>query len=196
MGQLILLGSLEGAHALEHLVPINLETVELRPVDAHELGLATDGQTTGPTHSRAIYHDGIQGYISGDIVFLGQQTTELHHDGRTDGKHLVDMFLLDKFLHTHGHYTFLSVRTVVGHDEDLVGRRPYFIFQDDEVFAPACQNGQHTVAGGFQRADDRQHGGDTHTTTGANHCAELLDMCGIAQGTHNVGDVIAFVQIA
>ena len=128
MFQLLLLSTLEGSHTLEHLVPVNQGTVELRTVDADELRLATDGQTTGTTHARAIHHDGIQRNLTRDVVFLSSQVRELHHDRGTDGKYLVDMrLLLDEFLNTHSHYALLAIAAVIRHDDDLVRRLTYFI---------------------------------------------------------------------
>ena len=57
--QLLLLSTLEGAHALEHLVPIYERSVKLRTVNTYELSLATDGETTSATHTCTIDHDGI-----------------------------------------------------------------------------------------------------------------------------------------
>ncbi len=68
---LLALYILEGAHALEHLIPIYLGTIKLRTIDADKLGLAADGKTAGTAHTGTIYHDGIKRYISRKIVFLG-----------------------------------------------------------------------------------------------------------------------------
>ena len=57
--ELFLFGTLEGSHALEHLVPVDQGTVKLRTVDADELCLATDGQSASTTHARSVDHDGV-----------------------------------------------------------------------------------------------------------------------------------------
>ena len=44
------------------------------------------------------------------------------------------MFLLNEFLDTNGHNTFLTIRTIIGHNNHLVRALAYFIFQDNQVF--------------------------------------------------------------
>ena len=117
---LLALYVLEGSHALEHLVPVYLGTVKLRTVDADKLGLSADSQTAGTAHTGTVHHDSIERYISREIVFLGQETAELHHDRRTDGEYLVDMLLIDELFDTHGNNTFLAVAAVVGHDDEFI----------------------------------------------------------------------------
>ena len=194
--QLLLLGALEGAHALEHLVPVYQTAVELRTVDTHEAGLAADGQTTGTTHAGAVYHDGVQRHVGGDVVFLGEQTAEFHHDGRTDGKYLVDMFLVDELLNADGHHAFFSITAVVGHDDGLVAVGTHLVLKDDEVFRTAGEHAQHAVASGFQCLDDGEHGSYTNTTSGTDHRTEVLDVGGVAKRTHHVGHIVANVQVA
>ena len=55
-------------------------------------------------------------------MLLCGQVREFHHDGRTNGKHLVNVRLLfDEFLYADGYYAFLAVAAVIGHDNHLVG---------------------------------------------------------------------------
>ena len=121
VGQFFLLLALEGTHALEHFVPVDQCSVELRTVDTYELRLAANGQSAGTAHTRTVDHDGVQADLAGNVMLLGGEVREFHHDGRTDGKHLVDVLLLEEFLHTHGYHAFLAVAAIVGHDNHLVG---------------------------------------------------------------------------
>ena len=109
MFQFFLLSTLEGTHALEHLVPIDEGAIKLRTVNADELRLATNGQTASTAHTRTIYHDGVQADFARNIMLLSGEVRELHHNGRTNGKNLVDMFLLNEFLDTNGNDTFLAI---------------------------------------------------------------------------------------
>ena len=126
--QLLLLLALEGAHALEHLVPVDQCAVELGTVDADELRLTANRQTAGTTHARTIDHDGVQRHLAGNVMLLGREVRELHHDWRTDGKHLVNVLLLEELLHADGHHALLAVAAVVGHDDDLVRTLAYLVF--------------------------------------------------------------------
>lgn len=71
VSELFLLFALEGAHALEHLVPVNQSSIELRTVDADKLGLASNGQTARATHTRSVHHDCVQADFAGDVMLLG-----------------------------------------------------------------------------------------------------------------------------
>ena len=62
---------LEGTGTAQHFVEVHLMSVELGTIDAHEACLATNGDAAGTTHTRTVNHDGVQGYISGNFVFLG-----------------------------------------------------------------------------------------------------------------------------
>ena len=129
MSQFFLLLALEGVHALEHLVPVNQGTVELWTVYADKLCFATNGQSAGTTHTCTIDHDGVQRYFTGNAVLLSGQVRELHHDGRANGKHFIHMgLLLDKLLNTNGDNTFLTIRSVVCHDDDFIGRLANLVF--------------------------------------------------------------------
>ena len=185
---------LESAHALEHLVPIYLGAVKLRTVDADKLSLATDGQTAGTAHTGSIHHDGIERNVCGKIIFLGQETAELHHDRRTDGENLIDMLLIDKLLDSYGYNTLLAVTSVIGHDDELIARCTHFIFHNHEVFVPTRNYGKDSVSCGFQCLDDREHRSYAYTTSGTNDCSEVLDMCRISKWSHHIVNFIAFIQ--
>ena len=60
MRQLFLLLALESTHALEHLVPVYEGTIELRTIDADELRLASNRQSTSTTHTCSVHHNRIQ----------------------------------------------------------------------------------------------------------------------------------------
>ena len=185
---------LEGAHTLEHLIPIYLGAIKLRTIDADKLGLAADGETAGSAHTGTIYHDGIKRYISREIIFLGKEAAELHHDRRTDGEHLIYMFLVDEFLDAHGYYAFLAVASVIGHDDEFVAGCTHFIFHDDEVLASTSNHAEHSVACSFQCLDDREHWSHTYATTGTDHGTEVLDVGRVAEWSHHVVNLIALVQ--
>ena len=51
---------LERTHALEHLVEINLVTIEFGTIYADKLGLSAHSDTAGATHACTIHHDGVQ----------------------------------------------------------------------------------------------------------------------------------------
>ena len=70
MFHLLKLCTLESTHALEHLIPVNKCSVELRTVDADELGLSTNCKTTSTAHTSTVNHDSIETDICRDSVFL------------------------------------------------------------------------------------------------------------------------------
>ena len=44
--------------------------------------------------------------------------------------------------------------------------------------------------------DDGEHGCDAHASSGADHGAEVLDVRGLSQRAHDVGDAVALLQFA
>ena len=194
MLHLNLLLALECAHTLEHLVPINESSVKLRAIDAYKLGLATNGETASSTHTRTINHDGVERHVGGDIVFLCEQAAELHHDGRADGKYFVDVLLIDEFLDADSYYSFLAIRTVVGHYDEFVTAVSHLIFEDDKIFGTTGDNREYTVARSLKCTDDGEHGSHADTATGTDYSAEFLDVCRIAEWTDHVSDIVALVK--
>ena len=193
---LLTLGILEGTHALEHLVPIDQGSIKLRTVDADELGLASDGQAAGATHTRSVHHDGVEGNVGREIVFLGQEAAELHHDRRTDGKDLVDVLLVDEFLDTNGYHAFLAVATVIGHDDEFVAGTANFLFHDDQFLVSSGDDREHSVASCFQGTDDREHRGYADTTTSTDDRTEILDVGRISERTYHVVNLLALIECA
>ena len=169
-------------------------TVKLGPIDANKLCLATHRYAAGTTHSRSIHHDGIEAYVCRYVVFLCQETAELHHDAWADGKDLIHILALDNLLYAYRHHAFLSVASVVSHDDDFVARLANFFLQDDEILGATCQNGDDAVTGFFQGLYNGQHGSDTHAATGAHDRTEVLDVRCAAQRAHYVRNVVTFVQ--
>ena len=169
-------------------------TVEFRTVNADELGLSTNTYTTSTTHSCAVNHDGIEADISRNVVFLSQQAAELHHDGRADGKALIDLFTLDDFLHADSHDALLAVRTVVSHDDDLITCGANLILKNDEFFASACNHADNAVASSLESLNDGQHRSRSYTSTCAKHGAVVLDMSCTTKRSNHICNVITFVQ--
>ena len=188
---LLLLGLLEGSHALEHLVPVDKGTVEFRAVDADEFRLAANGQSAGTAHARTIHHDGVQRHLAGDAMLLSRQVGELHHDGRTDGKHLVHVLLLNELFDAHGDNTLLAVRAVVGHNNHFIAALSHLVFQDDKVLRTTSHNGEDSVASSLQRLYDGQHGSHAQTTSGTDYRTIILYPCGVTQRAYHVGHVVA-----
>ena len=193
---LLLFNVAESTHALEHLVEIHLVAVKFRTIDADELRLSAHRDAARTAHARTIDHDGVQAHVGWYIIFLRQQTAELHHDGRTDGEALVHVFALNHLLHAHGHYTLLAITAVVGHDYDFVRIFTHLFFQDDQFLRTSGQHRDHAVARLLERLDDGQHRSNAHAATSAEHCAVAFDVGSLAERTHHVGDVVACVQPA
>ena len=186
----------KSAHTLEHLVEIDLMTVEFGAVHTDKACLSAHGDAAGTTHARAVYHDGIQGHISRDTVFLSEQAAEFHHDRRADGETFVHLFTLDDAFYAFGHQSFAAITAVVGHDDDLVRTFAYFVFQDNQLFASSGQHGNHAVARCLQGFDDGKHGSYAYSSSCTYHRTEFFDMRGFAQRTDHVGDIVPLIQVA
>ena len=127
-------------------------------------------------------------------MFLSGEVRELHHDGRADGKDLVDMLLFYEFLDTYGNNAFLAIRAIVSHDDNLVRRFTDLILKNNQILRATSHFGEYTVTLSLQRLDDRQHGSNTQTTTSTYHRAVVLDAGGVAQRTYDVSNIVALVQ--
>ena len=196
VSQLFLLLTLEGTHALEHLIPVDEGAIKLRTIDADELCLATNGESAGTTHTCTIHHNRIQRYFAGDIVLLGSEVRELHHDWRSDGEYLVNMLLFDELLDTNGYHTFLAIASVIRHDDYLIRALTNLILKDNQILRTTSHHTQDAVAGSLQCLDDRQHRGNTQTTTCTNDSTIILNLRGITQRTYHVGYIITCIQCA
>ena len=105
-------------------------------------------------------------------------------------------FLFYKLLDTYSHNTLLTIRAVIGHDDDLVRRLAYFVFQYNQVLGTTSQDRQHAVARCLQSLDYWEHWCHTDTTTGTYHGAEVLDVSGITQRSYNISDIVALIELA
>ena len=79
---------ISGGH--EQLLPVDRVAVEIRPVDAGELGLAADGAAAGAAHARAVDHDRVQADHGLDAVRPGGLGAGVHEVGAADGDDPVD----------------------------------------------------------------------------------------------------------
>ena len=194
VSQLFLLLTLEGTHALEHLIPVDQCTIELRTIDADELRLAANRESAGTAHTRTIHHDRIQRYFAGDIVLLSREVREFHHDGRADGEHLIDVLLLEKLLHSDSYHALLAVRAIIGHDDHLVRAFANLVLKDNQILRATSHHREHTVASGLQRLDNRQHRSHAQTTTGTDDGAVFLNLRGIAQRAYHVSHIVTLIE--
>ena len=194
VSQLLLLLALECTHTLEHLVPVDKSSVKLRTIDANKLCLSSDSESAGTAHTCSVHHDCIQGHFARDVMLLGCQIRELHHDRRTDGKYLIDMLLFKELLHTNGYNTLLAVTSIVSHDDYLVRTLAHLIFKNDKILRPACHNRENPVACSLQSLNNWQHWSYAKTTACTYHSAVFLDFCRIAQRANYVCHVVSLIE--
>ena len=127
---------------------------------------------------------------------MGHQRAELHHYGRTDGQHLVDMLTVDHLFHANGDDSFLAPASVVGHDDDFITVFLHIIHHDDKFLCASCQDRDHSVAGFFQGGEDGKNSGYADAASGAEHGAVVLDSRRSAEWPHNVVHPLAHRQAA
>ena len=184
----------ESTHALQHFVEIHLVAVKLGTIHADELGLSAHRDAAGAAHTRAVHHNRVERNVCGNVVFLGQQTNKLHHNGGADGKALVHLLALNHLLDTLRDQTLLAVRPIICHNNHLVGRGTHLALQDNQFLGAACQHRHDAVASSLERTHNRQEGCHAHTTASTNNGAEVFDVCGLSQGAHHIGNVVAFLE--
>ena len=106
------------------------------------------------------------------------------------------MFLLDELFDADSDNPLFASRTIVGHDDNLVGIFANLVFQDYQVFVATCQYGEHSVASSLESIDDREHWCYTNATSGADDGAELFYVSRVTKWTNNIGDEVALFEIA
>ena len=100
--------SFERFHAAEHLVPIDRMGIELRSIDADELGLTAYRDTARAAHTGTIDHDCIEAGFGRNVILGGREGDELHHDSGTDRDTFIDLLTVNDLLYTYGDNTLLT----------------------------------------------------------------------------------------
>ena len=156
-----------GLHAAEHLRPVHLMGVKLRPVHAYELGLSSNRHAARAAHTGSVHHDGVKRCFGRDIIFGGGEGNELHHDSRTDRDTFIHGLAVDDFFHSHSDDTLFAHRAVIGHDNHFIGPFRQFVPKDEQVFVARSEDRDNPVSGFLERLGDRQHRSGSHAPAGA-----------------------------
>ena len=82
--------------------------IELRAIDADELGLTAYRDTARAAHTGTIDHDCIEAGFGRNVILGGCEGDELHHDSRTDRDTLIDLLAVNDLLHTYGDDSLLT----------------------------------------------------------------------------------------
>ena len=82
--------------------------IELRSIDADELGLTAYRDTARAAHTGTIDHDRVEAGFGRDVILGGREGDELHHDSRTDGDTFIDLLTVNDLLHTYGDNSLLT----------------------------------------------------------------------------------------
>ncbi len=176
--------------ALHHQVEVDLVGVELGAVDADELALAADRDAATAAHPGAVDHDRVERHDGRDLVLLGHQRDELHHDRGPDGDHQVGLAaLVDELLERVGDDALHAEAAVVGGVDHLVRLGLHLGPEDDEPLVAATEDRHDVIAGFLERAGDRQHGRDAGAAADADAGAEVLDVGRLAERPHHLDRV-------
>ncbi len=169
--------------------------VELGPVDAGELRLATHRDAASAAHAGSIDHDGIQAHNGVDRRRAGHLGAGLHHEHRADGDACGHIARRDHLGQHLAHEALVTLGPVVGGNEDLVGDRLELLAQDDQVGAPGSDDRDHFDALAVQGLGDGVQGRRPEAAPHADAEAfDLLEAGRQAQRTGDVGDELALLQ--
>ena len=105
------------------------------------------------------------------------------------------MLLLNELFHSDSYHTFLSIRTVVSHDNQFIAALPYLIFKDHQVFVPSRNNREHPVSCSLQCLYDRQHRSCSDTSTGTEYSTVVLYMGRATQWSYDICHIVTFVEL-
>ena len=193
---LVFVSSVSGGTS-HSFVEVDQVTVEFGTVNTCKLGFATNGQTAATAHAGAVDHDGVHGSQSLDAVALGQLANKLHHGQGAQGDDLVVLLAgVDQPLQTGGNQTLTCVRTVVGHNKQLVGQSADFLFQNNQILVTEADNSVNGNAHLVQFTDNGE--ADSAAGTACNNANALCagQIGGVTQRANNVCDVFAGLLVA
>ena len=168
--------------------------IELGSIDTDELRLSANGDTTCAAHTCTVHHDRVQRSLGRDIVLLGGECDELHHDSGTDRDALVHVLACGNRLNALGDQSLRSHRTIICHNDHFVGGGRQFVVEDDQVFVTRSEDSDHAVAGALECLSNRQHRCSPYATAGTNDRSVVLDTRSLSERTNNVSKAVARVQ--
>ena len=178
---------LEGVHALQHLIPIDLMPVELGSVDANELGFAPYGDSATPAHSRAVDHDSIERDRRCYAEWFGRLGAELHHYGWSDCDHFVHRAAFAELFQRFGDESLAPARAVVRHEDQLVTcDRSHFLLHHEKLLRARPHDDGDVVAGFLMGLGNRVHWRYADAAPDADYMAAgAVDMRGLPEGAEH-----------
>ena len=110
-------------------------TVEFRPVDAGEEGLAAHRHPAGAAHPRTVDHQCVERHGGFQPVFARGERHELHHHHRADGHALVVALAprVDQLAEQLRHQPVEALRTVVRGDVEVARHGTHLVGVDQHV---------------------------------------------------------------
>src|SRR5665647_1949622 len=168
--------------------------VDLVPVDADELGLASDADPAAATHAGAVNHDRVEADERLDAIRLRGLGAELHHDAWPDGLDEVHAAGFAELLERLGDQALAATAAVIGGDDELVTDLPHLVLPEQEALVAGGHDADDLVAGFLERPGDRIDRRHADSPSGADDRAHLLDLARLAQWTDEAGERVALAQ--
>ena len=166
--------------------------IELRAVHTDKPGLAPDGHAATAAHAGTVDHDGVQRDHGRHAIRTGRLCTELHHDGRPDNdSHVRLRRLLTELLERDRHQRLASIRTVIGHDDQLIRDLAHLLLHDEEILVTRAHDDGHLVAGSLHPLRDRMHGCHADTAADTDDMSKIFNMCRLPERTEQRRNRIA-----
>src|SRR5450759_1517538 len=175
-------------------VEVDLVPVELRPVDADELGLAANADPAAATHAGAVHHDRVEADDGLDAILCGGPGAELHHDGWADRVGQVDAAGFAELLERLGDQTLAAAAAVISGDYQLITDLPHLVLPEQQALVAGAEDGDDPVAGLFERPGDGIDRRHPDAAPGADDRAHFVDLARHAQRTDEVAERVAFAQ--
>ena len=170
--------------------------VEIGAVDAGEPGLAAHRQAAAAAHARAVDHDRVHAHDRLDIVLLGEEGNEFHHDDGADGDDLVvAVARLDERFERIGHQSLFAVAAVVRHHLKHVGNGFELLLQNDEVFIAESDDAVYFGAELMQLLCDGERDGAADAAADDGDLFQTVHMRRLAQGADEIVNILALVEV-
>jgi hypothetical protein len=89
---------------------------------------------------------------------------------------------------------FVSVGSVVGEDEDVIGERTHLLFEDDEFLSTSGEHDEYPVPELPEGFDDGQKRSGADPTGGTEECTDVCDVSGLSEWPDDVGESLPDIE--
>src|SRR5665811_1808983 len=171
--------------------------VEFRSVDACELGLSPDLNSTTAAHAGAIDHDRVERRDRLDLIGPRDLCDRRHHRDGPDREYDGDVLVGDDIDERLRDEALPAVRAIVGARDHFDTVTPELVLEEDVLLRPASDDGDDPISFGGEGAGYRvrDRGSDAAPDHDRDSCIPV-DFGGAPEGPGNIDETVTRLQLA